>query len=156
YHFARHPSSPAESGRYTTEKVSANSVFCGGIMAARSMLLDQSDPAEIAGYALRAARFRRNGKCLSLVYQRRSADRAKSGPQGIRRRSGVPPPVPVGSRFRPARPGLAVPSVRALAAVSVETLRPVETKHAICVRSFHRMRSFHVVAAGGTAAPRKR
>src|SRR6202000_1762197 len=35
-------------------KTLANAVFCGGIMAARFMPLDQSDPAEIAGYALRA------------------------------------------------------------------------------------------------------
>ena len=44
--------------------------------------------------------------------------------------------------------------------VSVETLHPMEIKHAICVKSFHGMRSFHVVAAllpcfaaCGTAAP---
>ena len=46
------------------------------------------------------------------------------------------------------------PAARAWAAVSVETFRPVEIKHAICVRSFHEMRSFHVVAACGIAAPR--
>ena len=37
----------------------------------------------------------------------------------------------------------------------METFRPVEIKHAICVRSFRRMRSFHVVAAYGTAAARE-
>ena len=47
------------------------------------------------------------------------------------------------------------PAARAWAAVSVETFRPVEIKHAICVRSFHGMQSFHVVAACGTAAARK-
>ena len=39
--------------------------------------------------------------------------------------------------------------------VSVETLHPAEIKHAICVRSFRGMRSFHVVAACGTAAARE-
>jgi len=38
--------------------------------------------------------------------------------------------------------------------VNVETLHPAEIKHAICVRSFHGMRSFHVLGACGTAAPR--
>jgi hypothetical protein len=42
-----------------------------------------------------------------------------------------------------------------LAAISVETFRPAEIKHAIYVRSFHRMQSFHVLAARGTAAPRE-
>jgi hypothetical protein len=37
----------------------------------------------------------------------------------------------------------------------VETFRPVEIKHAICVKSFRGMQSFHVVAACGTAAPRE-
>ena len=40
-------------------------------------------------------------------------------------------------------------------AVSAETFRPAEIKHDICVRSFHRMRSFHVVVAWGTAVPRE-
>jgi hypothetical protein len=51
--------------------------------------------------------------------------------------------VPAGSCSRPGS-----------AAVSVETFRPVEIKHAPRVRSFHGMQSFHVVAACGAAAPR--
>lgn len=47
------------------------------------------------------------------------------------------------------------PAIGAWTAVSVETFRPAEIKHDICVRSFHRMRSFHVLAACGTAAPRE-
>src|SRR6185312_15856241 len=43
------------------------------------------------------------------------------------------------------------PAIGAWRAVSVETLHPAEIKHAICVRSFHGMRSFHVVATRGTA-----
>ena len=47
------------------------------------------------------------------------------------------------------------PAVGARRAVSVETLHPAEIKHAICMQNFHGMQSFHVVAAGGTAAPRE-
>jgi hypothetical protein len=36
--------------------------------------------------------------------------------------------------------------------VSVETFRSVEIKHAICVKSFRGMQSFHVVAASGAVA----
>jgi hypothetical protein len=42
-----------------------------------------------------------------------------------------------------------------LAAVSVETFRPAETKHAPRVFSFRGMRSFHVLAACGAVMPRK-
>ena len=48
-----------------------------------------------------------------------------------------------------------VPAVRALRAIIVETFRYVEIKHVICVLSFHRMQSFHVLVAGGTAASGK-
>src|SRR5689334_40899 len=47
------------------------------------------------------------------------------------------------------------PAARARLPVIVETFRPAERKHDICVLSFRRMRSFHVVAAGATAAPRE-
>jgi hypothetical protein len=47
------------------------------------------------------------------------------------------------------------PRIGAWPAVSVETFRPVEIKHAICMQNFHGMQSFHVVAACGTAAPRQ-
>src|SRR5690242_9133096 len=47
------------------------------------------------------------------------------------------------------------PAARARLPVIVETFRPAERKHDICVLSFRRMRSFHVVAAGATAAPAK-
>ena len=36
--------------------------------------------------------------------------------------------------------------------VSVETFRSVELKHAICVKSFRGMQSFHVVAACGAVS----
>jgi hypothetical protein len=34
----------------------------------------------------------------------------------------------------------------------VETFRPAETKPPVSMKSFHGMQSFHVIAAGGTAA----
>jgi hypothetical protein len=49
----------------------------------------------------------------------------------------------------------AVRRIEAWSVISVETFRPAERKHALHVRSFHRMQSFHVGAARGTAAPRE-
>jgi hypothetical protein len=48
------------------------------------------------------------------------------------------------------------PAAGTLSAVNVETLHPAEIKHAVRVRSFHLMQSFHVLATGRTAAPRER
>jgi hypothetical protein len=44
--------------------------------------------------------------------------------------------------------------VQAWPAFNVETFRCVEIKHAVGLKSFRAMQSFHVVAARGAAAPR--
>src|SRR5689334_17262068 len=90
---------------------------------------------------------------------KRLPERPLPGPPALMRdAAGLPEVIPPAYERRDSlgvARRLAAPAVRGLAAVNVETFRPAETKHAPDVRSFHRMQSFHVVAADGAAAPRE-
>jgi hypothetical protein len=122
--------------------------WCGQIAGSRSSAPpDERSRRGVAAWLRRAVSAPAVG-ARRRVARRRHASRDRRGRplrSGPGRSGGA---VPLGTGCRAADGRGAWP------AVSVETLRPAETKHAVCVRSFRRMRSFHVLAARGAAVPR--